>query len=114
MGLVCKMRKIRVEAKKEGLQLSFKERGILSGEQLEIKIDQRWIFGTYIFDPNTNSHYLEAMDQRRYQIDIDSQLRFTPIPLNFTGFCFLVIWFVAVIGDLMFYLKQKLNNQKSK
>lgn len=72
------MRKVRFETKKEGLRLCVGRREILSGEQLELKADEKWVFGVYIFDPNTNLHYFETEDQR-YQLDIDSKLRFMPL-----------------------------------
>lgn len=107
------MIKVRFKTKPEGLRLFGDDKELPSGVQLELKIEQEWLFGTYIFDPNTNSHNIETMDQRRYQLDINSKLRFPPIRLN-NFFSFSLYWFIAVINELQHYWRKRRNNQKGK
>lgn len=107
------MRKVRFKTKPEGVRLFWGNKELPSGERLELKMDQKWVLGTYIFDPNTNSHYLEAYlekQEQRFPLDPDSKLRYPPI----IRLLLPVIYLVAIIADLLFYLRQKLNNRKSK
>lgn len=106
------MRIVKFETKPIGLRLCSGRKEILSGEYLQLKIDEKWVIGVYIFEPKTNSHYFETGDPRRYQLDINSQLRYPPI----SRYSLLVpfVYFVAVIGDLLFYFRQKLNNKKNR
>lgn len=117
MSLLHRMSKVRFETKQEGLRLCFGGKELPSGMDLDLKMGQKWVLGSYIFDPNTNSHYLETKD-RRYQLDIDSKLRIvplhrSPLPLPLIIFFYLLdIWY-AVTRDLRLYWRQRRNNRKS-